>query len=655
MKRFIKYFITISIIVGIGIASWLFYIYLEIKFDLDKLVNYQPNMSTQFYDTNGKLVANIFEEHHRLYVKFDKIPTRITEALIAIEDTQFFEHNGINIEAIFRAILKDVKALSFVEGASTITQQLVKTVILTREKKLTRKAKEMFLAIELETILTKQEILERYFNHVYFGHGYYGIKTASKGYFKKELRELSIKEIAMLVGIPKSPRFYDPTKNYKHNISRANNVVRRLDKLGWINKAEFKQAIASMPKVYNDTLSLNKAPYVVDRAIKELELMGIDDLRTKAYKIKLTIDLDTQQMARESLKFGYDNIIKRDKNHGTKKSKTKKINGAIVAMDIKTGKVLAIVGGVDYAKSSFNRATQSKRQPGSSVKPFLYQIALNLGYSTVSTLIDISRTFGTGKDAWTPKNYGNKQKGVVRFNDALIHSRNLATINLATDIGIDLLYKKLDKFGFENVPRDLSIVLGSFGISPLAMSEKFSLFSNGGKMIKPYLIENITTHDGRTKEFNTTTKEYFSEAQAYLTTSMLRDVVTKGTARRAKVPGLQVAGKTGTSNKNIDAWFCGYSPSVQVVVWYGNDDNTPMRRSETGGTTAAPVFSHFLKAWLAKHPNTKKYFVRPKGVFTQEVRGQNFLFTKKSNVPPEYMEPAIYDGDQTQEFDPVIF
>jgi len=655
MKRFIKYFITISIIVGIGIASWLFYIYLEIKFDLDKLVNYQPNMSTQFYDTNGKLVANIFEEHHRLYVKFDKIPTRITEALIAIEDTQFFEHNGINIEAIFRAILKDVKALSFVEGASTITQQLVKTVILTREKKLTRKVKEMFLAIELETILTKQEILERYFNHVYFGHGYYGIKTASKGYFKKELRQLSIKEIAMLVGIPKSPRFYDPTKNYKHNISRANNVVRRLDKLGWINKAEFKQAIASMPKVYNDTLSLNKAPYVVDRAIKELELMGIDDLRTKAYKIKLTIDLDTQQMARESLKFGYNNIIKRDKNHGTKKSKTKKINGAIVVMDIKTGKVLAMVGGVDYANSSFNRATQSKRQPGSSVKPFLYQIALNLGYSTVSTLIDISRTFGTGKNAWTPKNYGNKQKGVVRFNDALIHSRNLATINLATDIGIDLLYKKLEEFGFENVPRDLSIVLGSFGISPLAMSEKFSLFSNGGKMIKPYLIEKITTHDGRTKEFNTTTKEYFSEAQAYLTTSMLRDVVTKGTARRAKVPGLQVAGKTGTSNKNIDAWFCGYSPSVQVVVWYGNDDNTPMRRSETGGTTAAPVFSHFLKTWLAKHPNTKKYFVRPKGVFTQEVRGQNFLFTKKSNVPPEYMEPTIYDGDQTQEFDPVIF
>ncbi|RLA74064.1 MAG: penicillin-binding protein [Epsilonproteobacteria bacterium] len=655
MKKFLKYFTIISTIIIIGVASWLFSIYLETKFDLDKLTNYEPKMSTQFYDTNDKLVANIFDEHHRLYVKFDKIPTRITEALIAIEDTQFFEHKGINIEAIFRAILKDIKAMGFVEGASTITQQLVKTVLLTREKKLTRKAKELFLSLELETILTKQEILERYFNHVYFGHGYYGIKTASHGYFKKTLRELSIKEIAMLVGIPKSPRFYDPTKNYKHNISRANQVVRRLDKLGWISKVEFKQAIASMPKVHNDTLTLNKAPYVVQRAIKELDAMGIKDLKTKAYKIKLSIDLETQEMARKSLKFGYDNIIKRDNKHGTKNSKTKKLNGAIVVLDIKTGKILSMVGGIDYSKSSFNRATQSKRQPGSSVKPFLYQIALNLGYSTVSTLVDISRTFGTGKNKWTPKNYGNNQKGVVRFNDALIHSRNLATINLATDIGIDVLSKKLDEFGFENVPRDLSIVLGSFGISPLVMSEKFTLFSNGGKMIKPYLIEKITSNDGKIQEFNTTTKKYFNEEQAYLTTSILRDVVTKGTARRAQVPGLQTAGKTGTSNKNIDTWFCGFSPAVQVVVWYGNDDNSPMRSSETGGTTAAPAFSHFFKAWVAQNPNTKKYFVRPKGVFSQEVRGQTYLFTKQSNIPIEYMEPTIMDGEPIDELSPTIF
>lgn len=198
-------------------------------------------------------------------------------------------------------------------------------------------------------------------------------------------------------------------------------------------------------------------------------------------------------------------------------------------------------------------------------------------------------------------------------------------------------------------------MLGSFGISPLDMSEKFTLFSNGGKMIKPYLIEKITSNDGKIQEFNTTTKKYFNEEQAYLTTSILRDVVTKGTARRAQVPGLQTAGKTGTSNKNIDTWFCGFSPAVQVVVWYGNDDNSPMRSSETGGTTAAPAFSHFFKAWVAQNPNTKKYFVRPKGVFSQEVRGQTYLFTKQSNIPIEYMEPTIMDGEPIDELSPTIF
>ncbi|OPX26627.1 MAG: penicillin-binding protein [Campylobacteraceae bacterium 4484_166] len=650
-----KYLSIIAIFVAITIASWLFTVYLNINYELDELINYKPRTSTQFYDRNGKHIANSFDERHRLYVKFDKIPTRVIESLIAIEDTQYFEHNGINPEAIFRAVLKDIKAMKFVEGASTITQQLVKTVLLSRDKKIKRKAKELFLALELENRLTKEQILERYFNHVYFGHGYYGIKTASYGYFKKSLNDLSLKEIAMLVGLPKAPSFYDPTKNYKHNISRANQVIRRLKTLGWISKVEYKRAIKSMPSVYDDTLTLNKAPYVVDYAIKLMQDMGYKDVKTGGYKVKLSIDLETQDIARESLRYGYDKIIKRDRFHGKKRSKTEDINGAIVVLENSTGKILALVGGVDYKASSFNRAVQSKRQPGSSFKPFVYQVALNQGYSTASTLVDISRTYGQGATSWTPKNYGNRQKGLVRLNDALIHSRNLATINLAYDIGLPTIFKNLKIFDFEGIPRNLSIVLGSFGISPLELSEKYTIFSNKGVMNEVYMIEKIVSKDGKVKEFLPIKTDINNENQAYLLTSMLSDVVQKGTGRRARVPGIQIAGKTGTTNNNVDAWFCGFSPSIQAVVWYGNDDNTPMPRSETGGTTAAPVVSHFFRNWLAKNPNTKRYFSRPSGVFTRQFAGGNYYFTNQSNVPYEDINPDIFKNGKDDGLSPVLF
>ena len=217
-----KFIFGLFIIAGLAVAGWLYNLYDEIKHDVDIVINYAPKQSTQFFDKDGNLIANTFKEENREYVKYDDIPARIIEGLVAIEDTQFFEHSGINPDAISRAIIKDIKAGGFVEGASTLTQQLIKMLILTREKKLLRKVKEALLAIRLETILTKEEILERYLNHVYFGHGYYGIKTAAKGYFNKDLYELSLKEMAILVGLPRAPSFYDPTKNLKISLARAN-------------------------------------------------------------------------------------------------------------------------------------------------------------------------------------------------------------------------------------------------------------------------------------------------------------------------------------------------------------------------------------------------------------------------------------------------
>ena len=642
-----RYILGTLSFVAVSILIWLIYLYAEIRFDINKIINYQPKLTTQFFDKNGDLVANIFDGEHRLYVKYDEIPPKIIEALIAIEDTQYFEHIGINPDAISRAIIKDIKAGALVEGASTLTQQLIKTMILTREKKIIRKIKEVLLSLRLESILTKEEIIERYLNQVYFGHGYYGIKTASLGYFKKELNELNIKEIAILVGLPRAPSFYDPTKNLKFAMARANQVIKRLNTLGWINTQQYKEALAFTPVVFNETLTQNKAPYVIDTALKQLQ-KDVKDIKSGGYNIELTIDLKAQEIALDALQHGYEKIKIRDTKRDTNESNTKTLNGAIISIESSTGKILALVGGIDYKKSSFNRATQSKRQPGSSIKPFLYQVGLNLGYSTASNLIDISRTYNY-KDSkqqnkkWQPKNYEKDYKGLIKFREALVHSRNLATINLVTDIGIDIIYKRLSFFGIKEIPYDLSIALGSFSISPLELSEAYTIFSNNGIKVKPYIIQSITNKEGQKIVFDSDTKYVTSPEQSYLITSVLKDVVTRGTGQRASVKNIDIAGKTGTTNKNIDAWFCGYSPTIQTVVWYGNDDNKPMRRSETGGRSAGPAFSYFYKKYMKLHPELPKRFEKPDSVKVGYINGQKEYYTDTSKLPTIKVEKIEED------------
>lgn len=645
IKKLFKSLFLLVVFFGIGVFIWLIYLYSQIRFDIDKIVDYKPRLTTQFFDKNGVHLGNIFQDEHRLYVRYQDIPPRVTEALVAIEDTNFFEHNGINFDAIIRAIAKDIKAMALVEGASTLTQQLVKTMVLTRDKKIIRKIKEVLLSLRLESLLEKEEILERYLNQVYFGHGYYGIKTAALGYFHKQLDQLTIKEIAILVGLPRAPSFYDPTKNLKYSLIRANQVIRRMQTLGWISKSEYDLAINEIPIIYDDTLSQNRAPYVIDTAIKELK-NDVEDLRTGGYKINLTINYEAQKIAREALSYGYEKIKKRDKFADTNKSKTKTLNGAMVVLGNNSGEILSIVGGVDYKKSSFNRATQSLRQPGSSVKPFIYQTALNLGYSTASNLTDISRNYKyKSKDneekIWQPKNYEKNFKGLIPFREALVHSRNLATINLVTDIGIDILYKELLRFGFEKIPFDLSITLGSFGISPLDLSEKYTMFSNEGIIVKPFLIKSIMNRYNQKIVFEKEESYITSPEQAYLMTSMLRDAVTRGTGRNARVKGLETVGKTGTTNNNVDAWFCGYSPTLQTIVWYGNDDNKPMYKTETGGRAAGPAFKYFYQKWLELHPEIQRTFTTPQNIFTQKFNGKNEIFTKTSNIPKEENEVQI--------------
>ncbi len=606
----------------------------KIKLDADKLIHYHPEMTTRIYDRNGELIANIFKDKHRLYAPFDEIPPRMIEALVAIEDTVFFEHSGVNYEAILRALLKDIKSGKLKEGASTLTQQLVKNTLLTSEKKLQRKINEAILALKLEQKLTKEQILERYLNEIYFGHRYYGVKTAALGYFRKPLHDLNLKEIAILVGLPQAPSKYDPTRHYDVSMSRANTVLARMRALGWITEAELQKYQALRPKVYNDSLTQNRLPYVTDVVLKRLQ-KAYPDIRTGGYKIYTTIDSGLQSLAKEALRYGYEGIKKRGEGKDVDYSD---LNGAIVVLDNHSGEVLSLVGGIDYQKSAFNRAVQSKRQPGSSFKPFIYQIALDSGYSPLSKLTDVSRTFKyQDKDEekeWQPKNYEKNFEGLITLHDALVHSRNLATINLVNDLGLNLVHRKITEMGFRDVPNDLSISLGTFGLSPLEMSSFYTIFSNYGTRLEPILIKSVVDYRGNEKLFEAKAHKVTSPAQAFLTTTILEDVIKKGTGRRARVKGLALAGKTGTTNEYKDAWFCGFSPEIEAIVWYGKDNNKPMYK-ETGGKAAAPAFAYFFRKYLELHPETKVAFDMPEGV--RAVRGKHGTdyFTKISRPPKE--------------------
>lgn len=646
MVRFIFSFLMVCVFAAGGVFL---YFYSQIKLDSDSIVDYNPKLTTRILDRNGNLIANIFDGENRLYVKFDDIPGKVIEALVAVEDTGFFEHQGVNVEAIFRALVKDLKARKFVEGGSTITQQLIKNTSLSSAKKLDRKIKEAILAIKIEHELSKEQILERYFNEVYFGHGYYGIKTAALGYFKKNLSDLDLKEIAMLVGMPKAPSSYDPTKHLNLSLARGNVVLSRMYELGWITKSQYDKSINEIPTVYNENLTQNKAPYVVDEVIKEASKI-LPNVKSGGYVIETSVDLRVQEMAREALVYGYNQILKRDK-----KADPNVLNGAIVVTNPLNGDVLALVGGVDYKKSSFNRATQSSRQPGSSFKPFIYQIALDQGYSTMSKVDDSPKAYDDGKNGqWTPKNYGKKYDGYITIKQAITKSRNLATINLLYTLGLKKTRQTLIDEGFTNMPMALSIALGSFGISPLKYSSMYSMFPGMGMITKSKFITSVTDSSGNVRNFTPSKHRVTPPEQAYLMVNILQNVVTSGTGRRAMVPDIAIGGKTGTSNDSIDAWFCGFTPEIQAIIWYGNDNYKPMRSTETGGRTAAPVFAKFLTSYLKEFPGTAKSFKRPRGVFEGMYNGSEELYTDISPFPsydPSYDDSFSSDDVYNDKID----
>ena len=660
MFHFLVKGLTILSIIFVVVLGILFiYAYEEISLDADKLIHYTPEVSSLILDRNGDKLAYVFNKRHRLYAHYDEIPGVLIEGVVAMEDTRFFEHSGVNPDAIIRAIVKDIKAGKFIEGGSTLTQQLIKNKLLTNEKKIMRKLKEAILALKIEHELTKEEILERYLNEISYGNNYFGVKTAAHGYFHKSLRALTLKEVAMLVGIPNAPSFYNPIRHYKRALNRANNVLYRMKSIGWITQNAYLAAVKESPKVYKTSLTQNIAPYVVDEVLRRFK-GKLENIRTGGYTIYTTIDRRQQDIARDAVTYIYQNALIKYKEN----AKTSTINAAFVAVESHTGDILAMVGGENYKRSAFNRVTLAKRQPGSAFKPFIYQTALDMGYNPASPLTDISRTFSymdKGKrKLWSPRNYERNFKGFVSLRESLVHSRNIATVNLVADLGLHTIRKRLAFLDIPNIPKDMSIALGNLAVSPLKMAQIFSVFANRGHMIEPRLVSKILAKEGAII-YETRPKEianFTTRAQAYLMTDILKDVIQRGTGKNARVSGIELAGKTGTTNRYVDAWFCGYSPTIEAIVWMGRDDNKPIGFGASGGQMSAPAFAYYFKSLTALYPKIPRRFREPYGIMHGVYNKKYELYTKNSPLPRvkkvKNTYPAAYNETPTLVEEPVL-
>lgn len=564
----------------------------------DQILSHEPSLATIVYDRNQKIVTRLFEEN-RTWVKFDKISPWMIKAILAAEDSDFYDHNGIKITSIVRAGIVDLFHLGAKQGGSTITQQLARNLFLTNEKTIIRKVKEAVLAMRIEKIYSKDQLLEMYLNTIYMGHGAYGIDSAAKTYFGKQPEELTITESAIIAGIVAAPEAYTPFRNPDRAKSRKEYVLGRMLDLDWISKADYDKSIAETPKLAeriprNSTLFLKDAPHFISHVLFKqlLPAYGTDQVYRGGLRIYTTIDIDLQKKAEELIA-------------------GMKHEGALVALDPDTGEILALVGGRDFDSSKFNRATQAFRQPGSSFKPFVYAAALELGYRPIDHVIDAPLHFPNG---WSPRNYSSNQFfGEVTLIDALAKSINTVAVRLAQIDGVAKIIDLARRVGIstQHMPEDLSLALGTPSVTPLEMAVAYSAFANNGYKVEPYGIREVQASNGDSLEQSgPRLADAISPTTAVTMRSMLIQAATWGTGAKAKIAGYETFGKTGTTNDWTDAWFAGGVPGLVVIVYVGNDDHKPLGGRQTGTVAAVPIWHEFVKFAVTKL-NLRKTFVVP--------------------------------------------
>ena len=723
------YVILVAVVAGlsvtalIAIAAALIYPALP---DLDALIDYQPKLPLRVYTEEGALIAE-FGEERRAYIKIENVPKNMKDAVLAIEDRRFYQHGGIDAKGVLRAIKNNVTGRAH-EGASTITMQVAKNFFTSPNgrRNIVTKVNEALLAVKIEHNLSKDQILELYINQIYLGQRAYGFAAASQMYYGKPLNKLNLAEAALLAGLPKAPSNYNPFINPKRAITRQHEVLRDMQRYGFISEKVYKKALKQPLRFKASKQSRDvSAEYVAEIVREQLYAQYQDDIYSSGIKVYTTIQKASQEAANVAVREGVMNydlrhgyrgpektldlaeLLEEDENalasalddldtvngfepalitsispkgvqvnrkngeyltisgsglafvekmlHDKDPAKRRlkpgavvrivkqgegwhiaqlpQVEAALVALDPENGAIRALVGGFDFNQNKYNHVTQARRQPGSSFKPFVYSAALEKGYTPATVMEDAPLHFSasqTGNKAWSPQNYENTFEGAMSLRKALAHSVNTVAIRLLHDIGPSYAQNYITRFGFaaDDHPPYLTMALGAGSTTPMQMAGAYAVFANGGYRVKPNLITKIVDHNGKVLVRNKFTQAGNGAARvidarnAFIMNSMLQSVIENGTAMRALNLGRSdLAGKTGTTNEHIDAWFAGYSPRQVAVAWIGFDKPRPMGSGETGAGAALPMWISYMSGALRGVPEEAMWM--PDGVDAVSVHADN--------------------------------
>jgi len=602
-RRLSRFWLYIEIIIlafltiSLGVVAGAFFSVVKMLPSAADIASYEPTEATKIYSSDGVLLADIYEENREV-VPITAIPKNLQNATVAIEDARFYKHPGVDPQGIARALYQNLRRRHIAQGGSTLTQQLARNIYLSREKSFSRKLKEIILAVELERHFSKEQILELYMNQVYYGSGSYGVQTASTVYFGKDVKDLTLAQCALLAGLPQKPSVYSPYENLDAAVKRRNVVLDRMARLGYIAPAQRDEAQAEEVKLLGMRpagIRRFRAPWFVTYVIKTLtEKYGADLVYRGGLTVHTTLNYEMQQAAEEALR------------NGVKEAKSRHVSqGALVCIDPQTGYIKAMVGGVnpDFTKDQYNRAVQSRRQPGSSFKAFVYTAAVDNGYDIYYRVSNKPITY-KGKP-W-PKNYNPRQSASsYSMAQAVAQSVNRCAVNMCKQIGVDQVIMYARMLGIKSpIDPGLALALGASGVSVLELTSAYGVFAADGMRAEPMAIVRVNESDrgkdgALIEENRPILRQVLSEQTAQLMNELFRGVVTMGTGGRAGVIP-KSHGKTGTTSEGRDAWWVGYTPELVAAVWVGNDDYSPMNRV-WGGNVCCPTWVAFMRKALVVH------------------------------------------------------
>jgi penicillin-binding protein 1A len=605
--------ISLTVFIGTALAgsSLVYFLLLKELPSIAALKDYRPSITTRVYADNGELIDEFFLEDRKV-IKYEDIPKIVIQAFVAAEDARFFQHQGFDMQSMSRAFFKNLEAGRIVQGGSTITQQVAKVLYLSPERSYLRKIKEALLAYKIDKYLTKEEIITLYLNHIYLGHGTYGIEAASQAYFGKGARDLTLAEAALLAGLPKAPSSYSPYLHPDRAYQRQAYVLSRMLEDEYITKTQKDEALGTKIRFRSIKPKDKIAPYFIENIRRYVqEKYGSDVLYREGLEVYTTLNIQMQKAARDAVEQGLKELEERQNfEKGL-------VQGALFAMDPKSGAIRSMVGGRDFNRSEFNRATQSRRQPGSAFKPLIYTAAFDKGMTPSTVIVDAPIVYpdpSSPDGVWKPKNFDEKFLGPTTLHNALVQSRNIVTIKVLEEIGIDYATAYATNMGIGSpIPRNLSIALGTSGVTLQELVRAYGVLANEGRRVQPFFIKKIVDRTGHVfEETQSRVEQVIDPRIAFITSYVMQDVVESGTGQRVKRLGRPVAGKTGTTDDTRDAWFLGFTPSLVAGVWVGFDQERPLGKLEVGGRAAAPIWLYFAEKALDKMP--VEVFPIPEGI-----------------------------------------